>query len=98
MKVLSVFAAVIIALLSLPLTAHAESVAVSADSAVVINADTLGVLYGKNESKKRAMASTTKIMTALITLEAGDLDTRFVADSMAIRVEGTSMGTHLHIG
>ena len=92
MKVLSVFAAVIIALLSLPLTAHAEGVPVSADSAVVINADTLGVLYGKNESKKRAMASTTKIMTALLTLEAGDLDTPFVADSMAIRVEGTSMG------
>ena len=80
------------ALLFMPVTAHAEDITVSADSAVVINADTLGVLYGKNESKRRAMASTTKIMTALLTLEAGDLDTPFVADSMAIRVEGTSMG------
>lgn len=92
MKVLSVFVAVMTALLFIPVTAHAEDITVSADSAVVINADTLGVLYGKNESKRRAMASTTKIMTALLTLEAGDLDTPFVADSMAIRVEGTSMG------
>lgn len=92
MKVLSVFIAVLIALVSLPVTARAEEVPVSAASAVVINADTLGVLYGKNESKRRAMASTTKIMTALLTLEAGDLDTPFAADSMAIRVEGTSMG------
>ena len=92
MKVLSVFVAVMTALLFMPVTAHAEDITVSADSAVVINADTLGVLYGKNESKRRAMASTTKIMTALLTLEAGDLDTPFVADSMAIRVEGTSMG------
>ena len=92
MKVLSVLIAAFVALISLPLTAHAEDVTVSADSAVVINADTLGVLYGKNESKRRAMASTTKIMTALLTLEAGDLDAPFVADSMAVRVEGTSMG------
>ena len=92
MKVLSVFVAVMTALLFIPVTAHAEDITVSADSAVVINADTLGVLYGKNASKRRAMASTTKIMTALLTLEAGDLDTPFVADSMAIRVEGTSMG------
>ncbi|MBO6231283.1 MAG: D-alanyl-D-alanine carboxypeptidase [Ruminiclostridium sp.] len=92
MKVLSVLAAVLIALLTLPITADAEDVSLSAECAVVINADTLGVLYGRDESKHHAMASTTKIMTALLTLEAGDLDRPFTADSMAIRVEGTSMG------
>ncbi|MBR5090781.1 MAG: D-alanyl-D-alanine carboxypeptidase, partial [Ruminiclostridium sp.] len=51
-----------------------------------------GMLYGLNETRRHAMASTTKIMTALLTLEAGDLDRQFTADSMAIRVEGTSMG------
>lgn len=65
---------------------------VSAVSAVLINADTGSVLYEKNAYEKRAMASTTKIMTALLTAEAGDLDRKFTADSYAINVEGTSMG------
>ena len=38
------------------------------------------------------MASTTKIMTALLTLEQGGLDDYFQVDSDAIRVEGSSMG------
>ncbi len=65
---------------------------ITAVSAILINADTGEVLYEKNAYEERAMASTTKIMTALLTLEAGELDRRFTADSMAIRVEGTSMG------
>lgn len=65
---------------------------VSAVSAVLVNADTGGVVFEKNADEKRAVASTTKIMTALLTLESGQLDRRFTADSMAIRVEGTSMG------
>lgn len=65
---------------------------VSAVSAILINADTGSVLYEKNAYEQRAMASTTKIMTALLTAEAGDLDRKFTADSYAIKVEGTSMG------
>lgn len=65
---------------------------ISAHSAILINADTGEVIYEKNAYEQRAMASTTKIMTALLTLEAGQLDRRFTVDSMAIRVEGTSMG------
>ena len=38
------------------------------------------------------MASTTKIMTALITLEQPGLDEYFTVDSKAIQVEGSSMG------
>lgn len=70
----------------------AEPEGITADSAIVINADTGEILYEKNAYEKRAMASTTKIMTTLLTLEDGQLDKRFVVDSMAIRVEGTSMG------
>ena len=68
------------------------AVSVSAASAVLINADTGTIIYSKNPYEKRAMASTTKIMTALLTAEAGDLDSKFTADSYAIQVEGTSMG------
>lgn len=72
--------------------AAAESFDVSAVSAVVIEAETGTVLYEKNMNEHRAMASTTKIMTAILTIEAGDLDREFTVDPLAIRVEGTSMG------
>lgn len=64
----------------------------SAVSAALIEAETGTVLYQKNAGERRAMASTTKIMTALLTIEAGDLDREFTVDPLAIRVEGTSMG------
>lgn len=65
---------------------------ISAVSAIVIEAQTGTVLYEKNADERRAMASTTKIMTALLTIEAGDPDREFTVDPLAIRVEGTSMG------
>ncbi len=65
---------------------------VSAASAILIEANTGTVLYAKNEKEHRSIASTTKIMTTLLTLEAGELDAPFTADPTAIKVEGTSMG------
>ena len=44
-------------------------VEVSAQSAVLMTADTGTVLYEKDAFSQRPMASTTKIMTALLTLE-----------------------------
>ena len=44
-----------------------------AKSAVLMDADSYRVLYGKNPSEQMAMASTTKIMTLIVTLEEGDL-------------------------
>ena len=80
---------------SFPAVAHAEEKlpSVSAKSAILINADTGAVLYAKNEKERLPMASTTKIMTALIALETAALDDRCVTitDEM-VRVEGSSMG------
>ena len=70
----------------------AAPVSVSALSAVVIDADSGRVLWGKQENVRRPMASTTKIMTTLLTLESGDLDSEFTVDSRAVAVEGSSMG------
>lgn len=70
----------------------ADMPAVSAKAAAVISADTGQLVCGKNEGEKLPMASTTKIMTTLLTIESGDLDTPFVVDSDAIKVEGSSMG------
>lgn len=65
---------------------------VSAKSAILIDADTLDILYKKDANTKRPMASTTKIMTALLCLESECKNERFEVDKNAIRVEGTSMG------
>lgn len=78
--------------LSVPASAQEADFSVSAASAVLINADTGTVVWEKNAYEQRAMASTTKIMTALLTAEAGDLDRKFTVDGYAINVEGTSMG------
>lgn len=45
-----------------------------ARSAVLMDADTGRILFGKNDNEVMTMASTTKIMTLLVTLEHADLD------------------------
>lgn len=69
-----------------------QSYAVSAQSAILILADTNEVLYSKNAEKKMSMASTTKIMTALLACESGRLDDEVTITDNMVRVEGTSMG------
>ena len=64
---------------------------VSAMGAVLIDADTLEILYEKNAYKKRSMASTTKIMTGLIAVESGRLDDLVRVDKKPY-IEGTAIG------
>ncbi len=74
--------------------AETPSLSLSAQSAVLIAADTGSVVYEKNADEKRSMASTTKIMTALLALEAaedsGDPTVEITGEMVA--VEGSSMG------
>ena len=72
-KCVSVLCVALIAAASLMLPVHAQegSVSVSAQAAVVINADNGQVLYAKNAENQQAMASTTKIMTAAFDLGRG---------------------------
>lgn len=74
-------------------TVFADEINVSAKSAILICADTSEVVFAKNETERLSMASTTKIMTALLTLEAAQVCNREVSitDTM-VRVEGSSMG------
>lgn len=65
---------------------------VSAEAAVLIEAESGKILWERNSDRRLPMASTTKIMTALLTLSQPDLDAVFTVDSGAIRVEGSSMG------
>ncbi len=72
--------------------AAADQPSVPAKGAVLMEASTGRILWEQNGEERLAMASTTKIMTALLTLEQPGLDDPFVVNSQAIMVEGTSMG------
>jgi len=93
-KTISLFLCVLFFSLLFPVSVWADvQLQISAKSAVLINADNGQLLFAKNENDKRPMASTTKIMTALITLETAAVDNKIVTitDSM-VHVEGSSMG------
>jgi D-alanyl-D-alanine carboxypeptidase/D-alanyl-D-alanine carboxypeptidase (penicillin-binding protein 5/6) len=64
----------------------------SAQGMVLINADTLEVLASHNADKKLPMASTTKIMTALLLAEEGTPEKQIVTTKEMVTVEGSSMG------
>lgn len=64
----------------------------SAKASVVIEASTNRVLSENNKDMELAMASTTKIMTALITLEnCPNLDEKVDIDNRSVGIEGTSI-------
>lgn len=64
---------------------------VSAASAVIIDGDTLEVLYEKASDDIRSMASTTKIMTSLIAIESGKINDVVTVEEK-IYIEGTAIG------
>lgn len=65
----------------------------SAKAAVVIDGNTGEILYSKNCDERLPMASTTKIMTALLLCElGGDLSRKIVTTCEMVSVEGSSMG------
>ncbi len=76
-----------------PVFASAEGgeFALSAKSAILIEAESGKIVYGKNETEKLPMASTTKIMTAVVALEMADLDAKVEVADEAIGVEGSSI-------
>ena len=81
----------IVSVLIFPASRRAS--ALSAKAAVVISGDTGDILYSLNADVRLPMASTTKIMTALILLEnCKDLDAEIVTTREMVTVEGSSMG------
>ena len=80
---------------AIPAAAQEEAAAapgVSAASAILIKADTGDILMEKNAYARMPMASTTKIMTALLVAERGNLEDTLVTTREMVTVEGSSMG------
>ena len=65
---------------------------VNSRSCVVLDRNSNTILYGKNEKNKVKMASTTKIMTALVVLENSSLDTTVEASKKAAGTGGSRLG------
>ena len=64
---------------------------ISARNAVLIHADTGEILFGQNEHARAPMASTTKIMTALVALEALPVETEVKITAESVGIEGSSI-------
>lgn len=67
---------------------------VNSKSAIIYDRTSGSVLYGKNENEKRKMASTTKIMTAIVVLENSNLDDIVIVSSKAAGTGGSRLGLH----
>ncbi len=92
LRALCIFLCSAILFLSFPFSVSAYSVlpSVSASSAILIDGQGR-ILFEKSAQTRLPMASTTKIMTALVALENIDPDTVVSADSRAVGVEGSSV-------
>ena len=64
---------------------------VSARGAVLMEAETGEVIFGQNEDARLPMASTTKLMTALVAVESLPLDTTVEITAESVGVEGSSI-------
>ena len=70
----------------------ASALDVSAKGMVLMNADTGEILASKNAHLRLSMASTTKLMTALLLAETGTPEKVVVTTKQMVTVEGSSMG------
>ncbi len=78
-------------LIILVFSRSAFAVSVSAKSAILMEASSGKVVYEKDADTRRGMASTTKIMTALIVLERVSLDDLVTVKRSCTGIEGSSM-------
>ncbi len=79
----------------LVLNLNIKADAISAKAAVVLNGDTGEILFSRNANERLPMASTTKIMTALLLCENADLNETIVTTKEMVTVEGSSMGLQI---
>ena len=90
-KICSFFIAFVMLASLLMCAAPAKAIALSASSAILIDADSGNVLYEKNAFGIRPMASTTKIMTAVVAIENYELNSVIIIPKESIGVEGSSV-------
>ncbi|MDD3346291.1 D-alanyl-D-alanine carboxypeptidase family protein [Oscillibacter sp.] len=73
------------------LTCQVEAVSTSATSAILMDVDSGRVLYEQNADAKMLIASTTKILTALVAIREGNLSDVVTIKREVMLTEGSSM-------
>ena len=86
------FSAVVICVILCFSAFNHSAFAYSAQCYVLYDPESGRVLDGRNAKMHHSMASTTKIMTALLLCEDGNLHKIVTVNAKAVRVEGTSVG------
>lgn len=81
---------------SSPAIALANPPQLQAESAILLDAKTGQILYGKSIHQRRAPASTTKVLTALLAIESGRLDEITTVSIHAASTPGSTL--HLYAG
>lgn len=74
-----------------PFYENTASIDTGAVSAIVCDANSGEIIYSKNPDEKLPMASTTKIMTALVVLENTSLDEIVTVSEESVGIEGSSI-------
>ena len=69
-----------------------DATSINSRAAIVFDRNTKCILYSKNANEKRAMASTTKIMTAIVALENYNLSETITVSKKAAAVGGSRLG------
>ena len=67
---------------------------INSRAAIVLDRKSGLILYGKNENEKRKMASTTKIMTAIVVIENANLESIVTISQKAAGTGGSRLGLH----
>ena len=91
MNLKRIFAGVAVGILAAILFLPVRAGAISAECAILIDAQTGRVLYEKQAEEKSLIASTTKIMTALVICEQTNVLDRVKIPKEAVGIEGSSM-------
>ncbi|MBK5240743.1 D-alanyl-D-alanine carboxypeptidase family protein [Clostridium sp.] len=71
---------------------YADDIYIDAVSAIALDADSKIVLYEKNAYTPIEIASTTKIVTALVAIKCGDLNKKITISEKAASIRGSEIG------
>ena len=93
-RIAGILLAVLILVFAMP--ARVGAVSTSATAAILVDADSGRVLYEQNADARMLIASTTKIMTALVAIREGNLSDTVKVSKKAAYTEGSSM--YLKVG
>lgn len=93
-KILAIFLVLFISFSAIPHQTkgmYIDNLNLSANGAVLIDVNSGRILYEKNGEERMRIASLTKIMTAIVAIENGDLNDMVTTTDRAYGVEGSSI-------